>query len=124
PSRDGFILKPHVMVEYHVQRAKAPEVLVRLTDEGKLHQNDITPQDQEQNEILQKVILPHIRGYARIEGSNFNARDFILAAQDAAADEKSNTRERLQKSLLAKVRPRCQELGIELRAVLLGEMKP
>ena len=125
PSRDGFILKPHVMVEYHVQRAKAPEVLVRLTDEGKLHQNDSTPEQQEENEILQKVILPHIRGYARIEGSNFNARDFILAAQTAdGVDEKSNTRERLQKSLLAKVRPRCQELGIELRAVLLGEMKP
>jgi hypothetical protein len=125
PSRDGFILKPHVMVEYHVQRVKAPEVLVRLTDEGKLHQNDTTPEQQEENEILQKVILPHIRGYARIEGSNFNARDFILAAQTAdGVDEKINTRERLQKSLLAKVRPRCQELGIELRAVLLGEMKP
>jgi hypothetical protein len=123
PSRDGFILKPHVMVEYQVQRNKAPEILVRLTDEGKLHQNDSTREDQEQNEILQKVILPHIRGYARIEGSNFNARDFILAAIDAG-DDKSNTRERLQKSLLAKVRPRCQELGIEIRAVLLGEMKP
>jgi hypothetical protein len=126
PSRDGFIVKPRVMVEYRVQSAKAPEVLVRLTDEGKLHQADSTPEQQEQNEILQKVILPHIRGYARIEGSNFNARDFILTAQDApgGADEKINTRERLQKSLLAKVRPRCQELGIEIRAVLLGEMKP
>src|SRR5262249_55228073 len=41
-----------------------------------------------------------------------------------AGEEKNNTRERLQKSLLAKVSPRCQELGIELRAVLLGEMKP
>src|SRR5437868_5697086 len=115
------------MVEYHVQRDKAPEVVVRLTDEGKLHQADSTPEEQEENEILQKVILPHIRGYARIEGSNFNARDFILAAQvseAAAGQDKTNTRERLQRSLLAKVRPRCQELGIELRAVLLGEMKP
>jgi hypothetical protein len=100
--------------------------MVRLTDEGKLHQDDATRAQQEQNEILQKVILPHIRGYARIEGSNFNARDFILTAQGGpgAADDKANTRERLQKSLLAKVRPRCQELGIEIRAVLLGEMKP
>jgi hypothetical protein len=127
PSRDGFILKPYVMVEYHVQRTKAPEILVRLTDEGKLHQGDSTPEEQEENEILQKVILPHIRGYARIEGSNFNARDFILAAASSdtvAGEAKNNTRERLQKSLLAKVQPRCQELGIELRAVLLGEMKP
>jgi hypothetical protein len=126
PSRDGFILKPHVMVEYQVQPAKAPEVLVRLSDEGKLHQKDSTAEEQLQNEILQKVILPHIRGYARIEGSNFNARDFILAAEmaEGAPDAKSNTRERLQHSLLAKVRPRCEELGIEIRAVLLGEMKP
>src|SRR5262249_51801371 len=62
PSRDGFNLKPQVLVEYQVQREKAPEVLVRLTDEGILHQADSTPQQQEQNEILAKVILPHIRG--------------------------------------------------------------
>jgi hypothetical protein len=126
PSRDGFILKPHVMVEYQVLRSKAPEVLVRLTDEGLLHQLDATPQQQQQNEILQKVILPHMRGYARIEGSNFDARDFIIASAGVgAANEKAaNTRERLQKALLAKVRPRCLELGIDIRAVLLGEMKP
>jgi len=35
-----------------------------------------------------------------------------------------NTRERLQKALLAKVQPKCLEMGIEIRAVLLGEMKP
>jgi hypothetical protein len=124
PSRDGFILEPHVMVEYQVERAKAPEVLVRLTDEGKLHQADATPEEQEHNEILQKVILPHIRGYARIEGSNFDARDFILATAQAANTKSSNTREKLQQGLLAKVGPRCKELGIEIRAVLLGEMKP
>ena len=124
PSRDGFILKPHVTVEYQVQRDKAPEVLVRLTDEGVLHQLDATPKQQEQNEILQKVILPHMRGYARIEGSNFDARDFIIAASAQANEQPINPREKLQQALLAKVRPRCQELGIEIRAVLLGEMKP
>jgi hypothetical protein len=124
PSRDGFNLKPHVMVEYQVQREKAPEVLVRLTDEGLIHQLDGTPEQQEQNEILQKVILPHIRGYARIEGSNFDARDFIIATAGPANEKASNTRERLQRALLAKVRPRCLELGIDIRAVLLGEMKP
>jgi hypothetical protein len=124
PSHDGFILKPHVMVEYQVQREKAPEVLVRLTDEGLLHQLDSTHEQQEQNEILQKVILPHIRGYARIEGSNFDARDFIITSAGPAKEKASNTRERLQRALLAKVRPRCLELGIDIRAVLLGEMKP
>ncbi len=124
PSRDGFILKPYVTVEYQVLREKAPEVLVRLTDEGQLHQLDATGVQQAQNEILQKVILPHMRGYARIEGSNFDARDFILAASPAANEQPTNPREQLQKALLAKVQPRCRDLGIEIRAVLLGEMKP
>ena len=65
-----------------------------------------------------------MRGYARIEGSNFDARDFILAASAGPNEQPTNPREQLQKALLAKVRPRCQELGIEIRAVLLGEMKP
>lgn len=124
PSRDGFNLRPHVMIEYQVLRDKAPEILVRLTDEGQLHQLDSTPQQQEQNEVLQKVILPHIRGYARIEGSNFDARDFIITSAGPNKEQASNTRERLQKALLAKVQPRCLELGIDIRAVLLGEMKP
>src|SRR5207245_2459367 len=58
PSRDGFILKPHVFVEYRVQPEKAPELQVRLTDQSILHQADSTPEEQQQNEILQKVILP------------------------------------------------------------------
>jgi SPFH domain / Band 7 family len=125
PSRDGFILKPYVTVEYQVRREKAPEVMVRLTDEGMLHQLDATPQQQQENEILQKVILPHMRGYARIEGSNFDARDFILAAVAPANQQNAiNPRERMQKALLDKIRPRCEELGIEIRSVLLGEMKP
>lgn len=124
PSRDGFILKPHVTVEYQVRREKAPEIMVRLTDEGLLHQLDATPQQQMDNEILQKVILPHMRGYARIEGSNFDARDFILAAGNAANQNPTNPRELMQKALLEKIRPRCQELGIDIRSVLLGEMKP
>ena len=128
PSRDGFILKPQVVVEYAARPEKAPEMLVRLTDEGTIHQKDETPQDQLDNEILQKVILPHIRGYARIEGSNFDARDFILAAPVAAAavpaEKVANAREALQKALLDKVKPQCEALGVEVRAVTLADMLP
>jgi regulator of protease activity HflC (stomatin/prohibitin superfamily) len=126
PSRDGFILKPHVLVEYAVQPSKAPELLVRLTDEGVLHQEDTTSEEQARNEILQKVILPHIRGYARIEGSNFDARDFIITPTAAAAAPVAvvNSREVLQRALLAKVKPKCKELGIDIRAVTLAELVP
>jgi hypothetical protein len=130
PSRDGFILKPQVVVEYAAQPERAPELMVRLTDEGILHQRDETPQDQMENEILQKVILPHIRGYARIEGSNFDARDFILAApvegpaNGPPAEKVANAREALQRALFAKVKPQCEALGVEVRAVTLADMLP
>jgi regulator of protease activity HflC (stomatin/prohibitin superfamily) len=139
PSRDGFILTPRVVVEYAVDPQRAPEMLVRLTDEGTLHQEDATPEQQQQNEILQKVILPHIRGYARIEGSNFDARDFILSdttaatgtsqskaeqPPDAAPTKTANARERMQKALLDKVKDRCQELGVEVRAVTMADLLP
>ena len=130
PSRDGFILKPQVVVEYAARPEMAPELTVRLTDEGVLHQKDETPQDQLENEILQKVILPYIRGYARIEGSNFDARDFILAPTveaapaGADADKAVNAREALQRAALARVKPQCAALGVELRAVTLADMLP
>jgi hypothetical protein len=124
PSRDGFILKPQVLVEYAVLPDRAPEVLVRLADQGELHQQDATPEQQEMNEILQKVILPHIRGYARIEGSNFDAKDFIITVQSEGQQKAVGNREVLQRALLAKVKPKCLELGIDVRAVTLAELAP
>ena len=124
PSRDGFILKPHVLVEYAAQPDRAPEMLVRLTDDGIIHQEDATPEQQQENEILQKVILPHIRGYARLEGSNFDARDFIVTTSDKDPAKVNNAREVLQQALLEKVKPRCEELGVVIRAVTLADMLP
>src|SRR5260370_3722758 len=67
PSRDGFILKPHVRVVYQVIGEKAPELLIRLSKEGKVHQQDATPEQIKNNEILQKIILPLIPRYTRIK---------------------------------------------------------
>jgi SPFH domain/Band 7 family protein len=125
PSRDGFLLEPRVVVEYAVQATKAPEMIVRLSDDGTLHQLDGTASEQAENEVLQKVILPHIRGYARIEGSNFDARDFILSGiVGADGTTKVNAREALQSALLKKVKPKCAELGVDIRAVTLADMRP
>jgi len=124
PSRDGFILRPHVLVEYAVLPEKAPEMLIRLTDAGILHQKDGTPEEIKENEILQKIILPHMRGYARIEGSNFDARDFIITTPGLKDERVTNNRERLQRSLFNKVQPRCAEVGIDIRAVTLADMVP
>ncbi|HEX5269161.1 MAG TPA: SPFH domain-containing protein, partial [Gemmataceae bacterium] len=124
PSRDGFTLKPHVVVEYAVRRGRAAELFVRLADEGKLHQEDATPEQQQKNEILQKVILPHIRGYARLTGSNLDARDFIVTESEAGAAPAVNNREVLQRTLLEKVKPQCEELGIDILALRLGTLDP
>jgi hypothetical protein len=128
PSRDGFILKPRVVVEYAAIADKTPEMVARLADHGELHQEDATLVEQQKNEILQKVLLPHIRGYARIEGSNFDAREFILSKADETSPQTQtpadNAREKMQSELLKKVKPRCQELGVELRAVTLAALQP
>lgn len=124
PCRDGFILKPIVLVEYAVVPEMAPEVIVRLSDEGKVHQDDATAEQQKHNEVLQKVILPHIRGYARIEGSNFDAKDFIITISAAGEKKAVNNREKLQRALVDKVRPLCRKVGVDVRAVTLADMVP
>jgi len=120
PSRDGFILKPHVRVNYEVIHDKAPELLIRLSAEGRLHQEDGSPEQIKRNEILQRIILPLMRGYARIEGSNFDAREFI--GSEASGNEKAvNYREQFQKVLFDKVKPKCEEVGVRIKGVnLLG----
>jgi hypothetical protein len=118
PSRDGFILRPHITVEYAVQPATAPELLVRITDAGELFQKDSTAKEQENNAVLQKIIFPHVRGYARIEGSKFDAKDFIATP---GMEGKENNREKLQKAMLAQVQPKCAALGVNVAAVILSD---
>jgi hypothetical protein len=122
PSRDGFILKPHIKVVYAVNPEKAPELLIRISSEGKMHQEDATPEQINNNEILQRIILPHIRGYARIEGSNFDARDFIGTPSSPGEAKEVNHREQFQKVLLEKVKPKCEEVGIDIRNVTLASL--
>ena len=96
-----------------------------MTTDGVLHQRDATPEEQAENEILQKVILPHIRGYARIEGSNFDARDFILITAgegDAKIDERPGS---VAKGLARQ--GQAEEPGIGRRdcgAVTFADLKP
>jgi hypothetical protein len=122
PSLDGFHLNPHVLVVYRVTPEKAPELLVTLSTNAKLHQADGTEKEQQENEILQKVILPLIRGYGRIEGSKYNARDFISQPTGPRQAKAVNPRERLQHELMDKVTPICKDLGIAIEAITLADM--
>jgi hypothetical protein len=123
PSPDGFHLNPHIKVVYRVLPEKAPQMFVTLSNDGVLHQGDTTEKEKAENEILQKVMLPLIKGYVRIEGSKYDARDFIT--QKAAPGEAVvNPLERLQQALTEKVTPPCEELGIVVESVSIGRMDP
>ncbi len=123
PSRDGFQIKPRIKVTYHVEAIQAPELFVTLTQEGKLHQKDDTAQDQEKNEILQKVVLPFIRGYVRIEGSKFEARDFFTSSSDPTSKDK-NARQMLAEKVYDKVKVDCQKIGIVIEPITLEHIDP
>ena len=69
------------------------------------------------------MVLPHVRGFARLEGSSFNATDFILVPGEADVAV-INSRERFRQALLEAVKPRCKELGIDIRAIAVGQMEP
>jgi SPFH domain/Band 7 family protein len=124
PTKDGFLLKPHVQVAYKVESMHAPELFVTLTDEGSLHQTGSTPQEIEKNEVLQKVVLPLIRGYVRTEGSKFEARDFFAlpSESDPAAPKVKNARERLASDVTEKVKPECQKMGIIIEPIAVAQI--
>jgi hypothetical protein len=123
PSKDGFAIEPRVQVRYKVVPEKAPEIFVMLSEKGVLHQKDDTHDDQLKNPILQKVILPLIRGYVRIEGSKHEAREYISKPKDEVARQgkPTNPRERLQEELMDKVRPECEKVGVIVDYIAVGQ---
>lgn len=121
PSRDGFTIQPHVRVAYKVLPGKAPELFVMLCDGGQLPQSDRTPEEQRRNPILQKFILPLIRGWVRIEGSKYDARDYVSQQKDVK--DAVNPREELRKILEEKVKPQCQEVGVMIESITVAEIE-
>lgn len=125
PSQDGFTIAPRVQVRYKVVPKKAPELFVMLCEKGLLDQKDATVDEQHKNPILQKIILPLIRGYVRIEGSKHDAREYISKPKEEAVPDKTltNPRERLQVELMAKVKPECEKVGVVIDNIAVGQPK-
>lgn len=123
PSKDGFAIEPRLAVRFKVVPEKAPELFAMLAEDGILHQKDDTDDDKLRNPILQKVILPLIRGYMRVEGSKHDAREYISKPKEdeVAGVKLVNPRERLQKELMEKVKPECEEVGIIIDYIAVGE---
>lgn len=123
PSRDGFLIQPHVLVSYKVNPDMAPALFVMLCDDGKLPQEDSTPEQQKKNPILQKFVLPLIRGYVRVEGSKYDARDYV-SHQKTVGDNRPagfNPREQLQKELMERVAPQCKKVGVVIESITVTQ---
>ncbi len=120
PSRDGFNIRPHVRVSYKVMPDRAAELFVMLCDHGKLSQEDRTPEEQKKNPILQKFVLPLIRGWVRVEGSKYNARDYISQQKGT---ETINPREELRRVLEEKVKPECKEVGVIIQSITVAQLE-
>ena len=91
-----------------------------LSDNACCRWSDRTPEEIDKNPVLQKAVLPLVRGYARIEGSKLAGRDFVAQSATVAAPD-ANPREVLQQKLMAKVVPACQELGVIVESITVGQ---
>ena len=89
PSNDGFHIKIDVAVEWRVHTDKVAEVFTRL---GNI------------KDIEAKVVIPNTRSIARVEGSKYNAKDFI----------QGEVRERFERVFFADLQQVCAAKGVEI----------
>jgi len=105
PSSDGFDMRVLLVVEWAVEARRAPEVRVRVGEMGAT---------EESNEILQKVVVPVLRGFGRIIGSQYSSIDYISGT----------SRITFQSNLYERVRQACLTKGIEVKSVLIADIDP
>ncbi len=99
PSKDSFTITMEGTIEWAIRPDRVAEVAVGYGDA---------------EDILDKIILPHARSIARIQGSKLEAREFISGT----------TRREFQDRLMSELRSRCMEEGIEIKAALIRDIKP
>ena len=96
-TMDGFPVSIEGTVEFNIDENLAP----RLTQVvGDMH------------DILNKIILPSVRGFARIEGSKKQATEFIVG----------ESRRLFQEKLDDFLRANCRKWGIEINSVLIRDI--
>ncbi|MFZ2960667.1 MAG: SPFH domain-containing protein [Candidatus Ozemobacteraceae bacterium] len=105
PSSDAFEMTVLMTLEWAIDQSRAPEIFVRI---GQMDDNP------EKNEVLQKVIIPTIRGYGRIEGSKYSAIEYIAG----------NSRQIFQNTLFEKMKASCGPKGITIKSVLINDIEP
>ena len=99
PSKDSFGIVIEGTVEYAIRQDEAPYVLAAIGDHA---------------DIKEKLILPYMRSFARIEGSKLEAREFITG----------DTRKAFQDQVFEGLLEQCSAQGIEIRAALIRRIEP
>jgi regulator of protease activity HflC (stomatin/prohibitin superfamily) len=105
PSTDGFEITVLTTVEWSIEPMRAAEVFVRI---GELSDK------AEDNEVLQKVIIPAMRGFGRTEGSKYSAPNYIGG----------ESRLVFQNTLFEKLKAFCEPRGILIKSVLINDIEP
>ncbi len=99
PSNDSFMITFEGTNEWAIRPDRVAEVTVAYGDE---------------EDILNKIILPNARSIARIQGSKLLAREFISG----------KTRTAFQERLLSEVKRECWKQGIDIKSVLVRDIQP
>jgi len=105
PSSDGFLIEVHLTVEWSIEPERAPEVFVRIgTGDPK------TLPEQ----ILEKTLIPALRGVSRIEGSSYPAANYISG----------KLRQDFQEDIYKELKQTCGKQGITIHSVLVNDIVP
>ncbi len=96
---DGFAISLNGTVEFNISPESAP----RLTHEV-----------GDMEDIMKKLILPSVSGFARIEGSKKSATEFIVG----------ESRQVFQNQLEQFLRSVCKNWGISINSVLIRDIVP
>lgn len=98
-TQDGFSIYVEGTIEFAINRDFAAMISHRIGD---------------MDDVLKKIILPRARGFIRLEGSKLSANNFIVG----------ETRQLFQDSLEKHLRERCEEWGVQVKAVLIRNIEP
>jgi regulator of protease activity HflC (stomatin/prohibitin superfamily) len=98
-AQDGFPIKIEATIEFNIMRDKAAM---------------LTHQVGDMEDIIDKVILPRMRGFSRTEGSKKTAVEFIAG----------ETRQQFQNTLEEYLRKICAPLGVSINSTLIENVIP
>lgn len=107
PSSDGFEIEVHLTTEWSIDPARAAEVFVRIGT-GQSDPETLLA------EILDKTLIPAIRGIARIKGSKNPAANYISG----------ETRTTFQTEIYDGLKEAASKQGILIRSVLVNDIVP